>query len=847
MSSDQEGCEEPELGVETEEIICETVFLKSEEDDPEEDDDTPSETYSVEGQRPVRPVERQKMRPWLIDLLDKNILPGLSWQNKRENIFRISWKHAAHNCFNRNRDSDLFERWAFHTGRHHEGNHKRWKANFRCALNSLPDVMELKELGVRKGDNAFKVYKFLDSPEPTMKEKMEIKRKYSLMAGIKLDESHSGSSTPTVSTAPSSPEREGSSGVDGGIQTLLKAIELKTQQQTSDMSKTPQKRGSSGGTTQTRSKRAKKDSRDDAPVETEATVVICSGRPSPASTPGSDTISGVQKMPYITAIDPTSGIPYVTAVDQKTGKLTLVQLRKTDSPSAPTTPTGRSEILIPSSKMLMSLPGQGQSVMAVPQTQTITSTLKYGEHFITVPMSVAASLQKETTAEEKVTIPVQLLQQELQKQAQQAQQAQQGVPNLINLGNLFASNPAAAIQLAKQMSTSTGSIPLPVLEQISQAKLQEAQQKITDKTVPKTVIQTEVQQGRMVATPQVSECLPPVPQLNKNITSIAAALRMSIPSTQPSSPSVVTGTPSPIQQSQPVSTTTMGPGLAQDPQGIRSKLVSRLMVSGSSMTNQSPGVRMPVQSLIQTPTSTPRPRLDHILVKPNPNLTLPSTHLQPVRTSDMVVMSTASSSSLDFVTGPPKLMTAVSERTIDLNANKSTLAIPSTSTQLKNSRETDVVSIGSSPSPVCTPELRPDILDRQLTIELSKMEKEPSTQRTSEESQHLSDNYSRRTVQTQCNMFLWNYLNGKMEEAGKSDLFTVLGPMPPTRKSVWTQCAFVENAALEYSPSMNTGHCLLQSGEENSKKRIIQEALGILRSPQYKVLDSKVYIQTASD
>lgn len=45
--------------------------------------------------------------------------------------------------------------------------------------------MELKDLGVRKGDNAFKVYKFLDSPEPTMKEKMEIKRKYSLMAGIK--------------------------------------------------------------------------------------------------------------------------------------------------------------------------------------------------------------------------------------------------------------------------------------------------------------------------------------------------------------------------------------------------------------------------------------------------------------------------------------------------------------------------------------------------------------------------------------------------------------------------------------------------------------------------------------
>lgn len=106
----------------------------------------------------------------------------------------------------------------------------------------------------------------------------------------------------------------------------------------------------------------------------------------------------------------------------------------------------------------------------------------------------------------------------------------------------------------------------------------------------------------------------------------------------------------------------------------------------------------------------------------------------------------------------------------------------------------------------------------------------------------VSDNYSRRTVQTQCNMFLWNYLNGKMEEAGKSDLFQVLGPMPPTRKSVWTQCAFVQNAALEYSPSMNTGHCMLQSGEENLKKKIIVEAISILKSPQYKVLAWKVFI-----
>ncbi|CAC5371667.1 unnamed protein product [Mytilus coruscus] len=52
--------------------------------------------------------------------------------------------------------------------------------------------------------------------------------------------------------------------------------------------------------------------------------------------------------------------------------------------------------------------------------------------------------------------------------------------------------------------------------------------------------------------------------LNKS----SAGALMSLPSTKPSSPSVLTGIPSPIHQSQPVSTTSMGPGLAQEPQAI---------------------------------------------------------------------------------------------------------------------------------------------------------------------------------------------------------------------------------------------------------------------------------------
>ena len=66
--------------------------------------------------RYIRPVERQRMRPWLMDHLEKNDVPGLSWQNRNQWIFRISWKHAANQCFHLQTDTNLFERWAIHTG-----------------------------------------------------------------------------------------------------------------------------------------------------------------------------------------------------------------------------------------------------------------------------------------------------------------------------------------------------------------------------------------------------------------------------------------------------------------------------------------------------------------------------------------------------------------------------------------------------------------------------------------------------------------------------------------------------------------------------------------------------------
>ncbi|XP_069124950.1 interferon regulatory factor 2-like isoform X2 [Argopecten irradians] len=115
--------------------------------------------------RPIRPIERQKMRPWLMNLLLHENVTGLSWLSKRERTFRISWRHAARQGWNPDKDADLFEKWARHTGKHMDNDvpdPKRWKANFRCALNSLPDVAEVKEQGIKKGQNAFKVYRFLE-------------------------------------------------------------------------------------------------------------------------------------------------------------------------------------------------------------------------------------------------------------------------------------------------------------------------------------------------------------------------------------------------------------------------------------------------------------------------------------------------------------------------------------------------------------------------------------------------------------------------------------------------------------------------------------------------------------
>ncbi|XP_074947318.1 interferon regulatory factor 2 isoform X2 [Phalacrocorax aristotelis] len=95
---------------------------------------------------------------------------------QEKKIFQIPWMHAARHGWDVEKDAPLFRNWAIHTGKYQSGvdkpDPKTWKANFRCAMNSLPDIEEVKDKSIKKGNNAFRVYRMLPlSERPSKKGK----------------------------------------------------------------------------------------------------------------------------------------------------------------------------------------------------------------------------------------------------------------------------------------------------------------------------------------------------------------------------------------------------------------------------------------------------------------------------------------------------------------------------------------------------------------------------------------------------------------------------------------------------------------------------------------------------
>ena len=111
------------------------------------------------------PAEKMRLRAWIEQQADSGRLRGLQWVERDKGIFKVPWKHASRQCWSVVKDACVFEAWAAHTGRYRRGIDKpdprRWKANFRCALNALPDIRELPNQGIARGQDAYKVYQII--------------------------------------------------------------------------------------------------------------------------------------------------------------------------------------------------------------------------------------------------------------------------------------------------------------------------------------------------------------------------------------------------------------------------------------------------------------------------------------------------------------------------------------------------------------------------------------------------------------------------------------------------------------------------------------------------------------
>ncbi|XP_076024784.1 uncharacterized protein LOC143014676 isoform X1 [Genypterus blacodes] len=147
------------------------------------------------------PVSRMRMRPWLEEMIESSTISGLRWIDTDKTQFSIPWKHAARHGWELDKDASLFKKWAIHTGKYtdkQEADPKTWKANFRCAMNSLPDIEEVKNKSVNKGHQAVRVYKLLPvSPKAKDTRRRAKERKASLKSVKSEDTDDSDASSPS--------------------------------------------------------------------------------------------------------------------------------------------------------------------------------------------------------------------------------------------------------------------------------------------------------------------------------------------------------------------------------------------------------------------------------------------------------------------------------------------------------------------------------------------------------------------------------------------------------------------------------------------------------------------------
>ena len=123
-------------------------------------ENSPRVRSGSESEREVCDDRPERMRDWLLRMIDSGRFQGLEWLDDEKTIFRVPWIHAKKRGYCRERDAALFREWALHSGKYRdESDPTVWKINFRCAINGLKDITELKEMQTED----CRVYKVLPS------------------------------------------------------------------------------------------------------------------------------------------------------------------------------------------------------------------------------------------------------------------------------------------------------------------------------------------------------------------------------------------------------------------------------------------------------------------------------------------------------------------------------------------------------------------------------------------------------------------------------------------------------------------------------------------------------------
>lgn len=124
---------------------------------------------SADEQEPDRP---ERMRDWLIRMINSGRFPGLEWMDPEKTVFKVPWIHAKKRGYNRDRDAALFKEWAIHSGKYRdESDPTVWKINFRCAINGLKDILELKDYQTED----CRVYKVLPRTRPPKRRRRSLR------------------------------------------------------------------------------------------------------------------------------------------------------------------------------------------------------------------------------------------------------------------------------------------------------------------------------------------------------------------------------------------------------------------------------------------------------------------------------------------------------------------------------------------------------------------------------------------------------------------------------------------------------------------------------------------------